>query len=1315
MSNNGNKQNKVANDNKSDDYYIESIYSNSNKNGNNQNHKETFVNDLFSIKEDEKHNIDPSSSNFNIQEFQNRTIHNIINNIGNNRYNEYNNKINNSNNNSNNNEMFISNFSSNDNLRVEFANKLFDGSSDSNIIKDGNSSKYTNLGINSSLKNLKDSKNQYLMTNKIIEDKNEQKEEENVPYINNNEDKINNVKIQNYVINSNLGKDTINSSNNINNLINNNINNNNNITNNIQDKINNINNQNYDKNTNLKNDSINNINNNNNINNLNNINNTNSINNINNNINNINEDYVINGSDKKEGIDKNEFNNNTNIINGIDKNEQNLNKINNNIDIDLNDIVSIGDIDLDALPKFNNNTNIQNKNIIKENIDNDTENINIVNNTNNDNDEFQNNLNINEHINNLNLANKIKLKHQNKKKKHYKSSKSSKEINNVDDSNDNSNIPLEKKNKNLLDIFNKKKNKIHKKDKSNKIENIKRHMSDNKNNIDDQFYKRYSNNNMKMKLNHLNIISRPSINSQEITKQSQTIIETSKSNNNLNITSNTENINNNIDNGNPELSKTNQEDINNKDILINNINNKSNDKININNNLVKINSNSIKKEISYFKFLKANSFYNNQNDNEVNISKNNKRQYILNNIYFSEFILKEETIFDKIKSHNITEPLPILYQYVDIIKAYDDNMNDFILLFQYINDKEKNNLYQKYKEIENKKYIINPYLNDFNNFKKNLGLDDKNNLNINNFEYIRYINEVNGDSFYRSFIFNYIEIKLINQNIKDISMLIIDIFKLYDLEPSIFINDNNINMKNTLICFSIIYDFIKVNLWDRAYKFFIYTYNDILDQTLINYMRYNVFLFLAKIDFILNSNDNNENKNKKKKHHNKINNNNNMDENQFDHLSHLMKYNEPSKIIFQSITYIFGVSLNILYYENEKYNNDNTYINNILFTNPYNEKGEENDKNFINIFFCYDNYHICYKKSFIDLNGNNTINKPLLEVFVNNLNILSPISDNIITLSKYTFCEICNKNSNILEIKNNLSEKSETILICDQCLYLIIDEHLKKRTSFLYEEQFKNYIYYLRPISLEIYSDNNKNSIYYLSLSNHDYIHLYKKNFNERISEFMHDICLLCSKGNDLIKIECGCEMCMNCIKLLIREKTHDKIILNKYEKIKLEKKNFDCPLCHKKLNIDNFIIILTQKGINLEYNYSDAIERFRHICQTKCLFCLKKINKAEVENNKIKNYLQFKVKISIEEENNINDIILKNNKLEEGLEYCEDSHLVCNNCYKILNKDKQGIKKGGSFYKKVFCHLCNTDHYIDMKEWNDYKGAKYCCKCIVF
>ena len=95
-----------------------------------------------------------------------------------------------------------------------------------------------------------------------------------------------------------------------------------------------------------------------------------------------------------------------------------------------------------------------------------------------------------------------------------------------------------------------------------------------------------------------------------------------------------------------------------------------------------------------------------------------------------------------------------------------------------------------------------------------------------------------------------------------------------------------------------------------------------------------------------------------------------------------------------------------------------------------------------------------------------------------------------------------------------------------------------------------------------------------------------------------------------------------------------------------------------------------------------------------------------------MKNYFKFSIKKTIENDNNFLD---KEENLKDQLDCCEDSHLICFNCHKILNKIKNGNNKEESTYKKIYCNICNIDHYIDMKEWQSFSKSNRCCKCKIF
>ena len=118
----------------------------------------------------------------------------------------------------------------------------------------------------------------------------------------------------------------------------------------------------------------------------------------------------------------------------------------NNDDLEVNVSINIGDIDIDALSKFNDNITFKNKNLLKIGENNDDK---IIDGEKTNNDELSNNLNINEHKHSISLRNKLKSKNQNKKIKSHKIINQ----NNKYYEEDNSNIPLDNNENNIFEVL----------------------------------------------------------------------------------------------------------------------------------------------------------------------------------------------------------------------------------------------------------------------------------------------------------------------------------------------------------------------------------------------------------------------------------------------------------------------------------------------------------------------------------------------------------------------------------------------------------------------------------------------------------------------------------------------------------------------------------------------------------------------------------------------------------------------------------------------------------------------------------------------
>ena len=694
----------------------------------------------------------------------------------------------------------------------------------------------------------------------------------------------------------------------------------------------------------------------------------------------------------------------------------------------------------------------------------------------------------------------------------------------------------------------------------------------------------------------------------------------------------------------------------------------------------------LSKEKKFKSFLNENRLYFNENihDKEEN---NVQLKGIKENNYFENYICKQETVIDYINKKKKKIEIPFYYD--NIKKTYEENKNNFNTLFQFVTEVDKKKLYESYKKNEFlniSDYKISPYINSIDeNIKGKI-------------DYIRYtIDENYGDTFYRCFMFNLIENYILNKEKENLCILIFDIFKLYDLAPSIYNNIRSSDIKSTLIFFSFLYDYINLNMWEKVYFLYISIYQK-LEQVLISYIRYSIFLFLSQLY--------NEN----------INNNKYL----YQYQKVLVNYNEPTHLIFQIIPFIFGLNLEIINFKNKEENQMETQ--NFVFNPP--KIINKNSINTIYIIFQYNCYHIGYQKSIFDNN------KDILKFIKENLNKTSLFH---YTQNGEIICEKCNKNTEYIEINKDNNKG-----ICLECLNSKIDEYLVKRISFInqdYKKYYINYSYYLRPIELILKKPDNS-----IVITNLDYYSLNYKTFEQRISELFpssvesnnqinninfsfdndndNNVCLICQKNNNIVTSECGCKFCEDCLYEIFLSITNNKVILNGYEKSQLSNNNNDkCPLCEKNLNLHYLIMLFEEKGKNFEFEYNEAKIRMKNCCKTMCFDCLKKFSNEkslEVSHNSQKLMLQIKVMINKhcfkDSKRNIGDAIEE----EYEIDYSDVDHIVCLECFK-RNRNKKIKRINDVEYKVIFCNICGIKHYSNMKEWDKWDRNDICCKCHIF
>ena len=736
------------------------------------------------------------------------------------------------------------------------------------------------------------------------------------------------------------------------------------------------------------------------------------------------------------------------------------------------------------------------------------------------------------------------------------------------------------------------------------------------------------------------------------------------------------------------------------------------------------------KEKRFKDFLNENNLYFNENIYNKRENENILKE-IKSNSFFPKCIYEQGTFLDEINTENKSQKGEIILYYNIMKETYEKHKSNFPLLFQSVSNETKDNIFKLYKNHQDYNILnnyISPYLNDVKSFVNTFQLKLKKNI-LKNIDYIRYtLNENNGDTFYRCFVFNLFEKKIVNKDKEYLYMIIFDLFKIYDLAPDIFNTDDGAkNINNVLGFFDILRDYIELNSWDKVYEFYTGFFQQI-NHVLIKYAKYNIFLLMSKLYSLNEENDAYDNE---------------IYLNQYQKI--IIDYNEPTKIIFQLITIIFGINLEILYIENKE-ENDITEQNYSFDYSKLAKNDINNNKIDKIILMHYNNcYHICYKKK--DLLANKEIFDSLKE------------SINEISLIQYTKkgkikCDICNSSKEFIEIINENNNKG----ICSQCLSNEIDQYLSRRIIHIKEDIKKNYInysYYLRPIELYLKEPLSiKNGIENNSIiiKNIDYYLIYETTFSEKISELLNlsedetsniintniknlndnieskingddnDTCMMCAKNNNILISSCGCKICDDCMYTLVDSITKSQIILNGYEKKQLFEQDLDkCPLCEQKISLNYLIMLLQTQGRNFENETEEATIRMRDYCNSICFNCLKKFeneNNIEVEHNKMKNKIKLNVTINKHciKEAKKNKIINQNyeNEFENGIDYNDTQHCLCAQCYKKI-KIKRIKKINEENFKVVLCNICGVNHLINEKDWNKIIKSDVCCKCNIF
>ena len=653
--------------------------------------------------------------------------------------------------------------------------------------------------------------------------------------------------------------------------------------------------------------------------------------------------------------------------------------------------------------------------------------------------------------------------------------------------------------------------------------------------------------------------------------------------------------------------------------------------------------------------------YKMENDNNINSDSyliSNSKNIFINDSFYNSFLDTEE------KENN----------FINIHKNTNFNMLENI-------DKSNSSVYfyyQKISELKSKGIIktmeekINTQINGLTNYKKeNIAIITniyKFEYANNDFKYYRRV-KVDGNSFYISFMYQYIKNLIIYNNEtklsnifnidKDMTIMNYQLNNNFIENPSLLgenymnENKNDKDIDNIIQAFallSLIYSKTVENDKDEALKILDYSfsYEEAFVTLLCIYMRLQIkkFININKDIFIYEKYC--EKNNLINKNYFDIKNKSFLNE-KYINENIIVNQMEPSLFIISLVPYIFNINLNL--YINEQSSNKD--INEQLCTKVI---LNQNNNPKINILYTSYSYHIIEMEENITSEINN--NSDLANIFNITNNDTNNKEEYIRDINKDQKCTKCGSNKYI-QLKNIC--KNET---CLNCLKKNIKEIFIQRYNYMLKGNFKYIEYYLRDIPL--IESNHK------YLTSAEFYFLFQSNKFTYFRQLIKSICDICGKSEKkIINKKCKCKRCISCAK----EEINNNIILNDFEKEYIFKKEFlKCKCkCGIEINQNDYAsqiinLLSEQEKENLE---KEAEKRIQKYIESNCMICGKNININEKGKNNSFNY-------NIDNDND------KGN--EKNLE-----HLICKKCQNTLNSNNN------SYY----CVICRKNHIIKSKNKN--------------
>ena len=693
---------------------------------------------------------------------------------------------------------------------------------------------------------------------------------------------------------------------------------------------------------------------------------------------------------------------------------------------------------------------------------------------------------------------------------------------------------------------------------------------------------------------------------------------------NQNQISNQQNINNDIiDTFNFDDNQLNKNNLNYFNIQENNLNNEQNNQ--------KINLKNLKK---------IDKAHNNQVNEYEDINEDKKENFI-NDIFYSKLEISKLKNINSFKLNSEFDEETLTLQ-------VDSYLNDILSNNNQIIDKVKEDII-KYDDAEDyiKKYIYN--ISPCYKFEKK---DIWNEIQC-------YRNAKNdGDSFYRCFMFSYLEKLILSKNILEIKKIILfismEIMKPFQYRNA-KIKKNEAIVILGMLKSSIEKDDINLGIMTLNRAF---CSNNNFCNAMIKYMKMKLANFIIEnsdlfdIDELINNNI------VPKKYFEKeftIFNYKDILNNRIN-----MMQTDPDFFVF--LITPLALMANLKLYINEGFDKIQLIHNNSPLQNALT----------IELIYSNQKYQIAYSSSYMNSHIND-LSYDIFEHFnYNDDNCIKLFCDDL-------YCDECKK-----QTKSIILEKIEKDFpICQNCLMNNINNVLLKRIKYLTKENFKCPEYYTRDIEL---TDPNKNEENVLKLSLPEFKILYgeSSNIRSQLIYLMTNSCLLCGNiynlEDEFIKMNCGCKLCKNCVGNNITKDTNGDIILLNFEKMKSKQKPSIC-ICGNPFDID-FAIPLLYDDQELETYKIKANQRLIDYCSRFCMKC----GIFDKKNNK---------------GSYINVEIIKDNE-NNDYNCCEEKHTLCRKCAKNLSQLIQDKIKKEEFDENsedfsMDCVICNRKHLIKL------------------